>query len=161
MSTPASGGGLGWPIEYLESLAGSEQKMCSFDHYFTIHFLYIRFLYLWSMAVGREFDCLALLNRRIQPMGFNLTPDQLEELACLWYDVLGQQAQLEDNLHRTLEELQKMGVQTAILSNTFLPGIALDRHLKSFRFDGVFFRFAFILPIPLSASPIVVSILSV
>ncbi len=118
--------------EYLESLAGPEQKMCSFDHYFTVHFLYIRFLYIWSMVVGREFDCLALLNRRIQPMGFNLTPDQLEELACLWYDVLGQQAQLEDNLHRTLEELQKMGVQTAILSNTFLPGIALDRHLSRF-----------------------------
>jgi len=103
-----------------------------FERYYWPHLIAIRWHYLCSLITNREFDCLALLNKKAQQLRIKLTQPQLEELAHLWYKPLGDCASIEPDLPKTLEALQAMGLQLAIVSNTFLPAATLDRHLKHF-----------------------------
>ena len=90
---------------------------------------------------GREFDCLALLDRHVRSLGLRLDRTHLERLAWLWYKPLGQAATIEADLHRHLETLtEQMSLKLGIVSNTFLLPVVLDRQLERFdllRFFGV------------------------
>jgi putative hydrolase of the HAD superfamily len=101
----------------------------NFSTYYWRHILSIKTRYFWSNIIGREFDCLKLLERKTARAGYRLDAGQLEELAYLWYKPLGDCAKVESDLQETLAKLQQLGLKLGIISNTFLPGVVLDRHL--------------------------------
>lgn len=116
--------------DYLQGL-NTGGKLPPFRWYRTGNIAAIKLHYFWSNIIRREFDCLALLNRRVTRMGFRLSAEQLTELAWRWYEPLGDSATIEPTLHETLATLRDIPLKLAIISNTFLPGEVLDRHLGS------------------------------
>src|SRR5690606_38948955 len=46
-----------------------------------------------------------------------------------WYLPLAEQATLEPGTHETLQRLRDGGYRMGLISNTFVPGFVLDRHL--------------------------------
>ena len=117
--------------DYLGELAGSTDKMGSFSQYYRRHIISIKWHYLWSYLTSREFDCLAMLDQKARALGVRLDNDQLQELAWLWYQPLGETVSIEPDLKKQLKALQDMHLKLAIISNTFLPPAVLDRHLRS------------------------------
>lgn len=117
--------------EYLRECVGVRRKLPGFEGYRRVHSRTIRLHYLWSQVVGREFDCMALLDRKLRGEGIELEREQLEQLCWLWYLPLGEAARVEAGTADVLRELQEMGLRLGIVSNTFLPGVVLDRHLRA------------------------------
>jgi HAD superfamily hydrolase (TIGR01549 family) len=89
----------------------------------------IRWSYLKSRITGREFNALDVMGRLGQRMGHDLTPEQMVELAWRWYTPLGQCAVVEPGTREMLGALARAGIRLGLVSNTFVPGQVLDRHL--------------------------------
>jgi putative hydrolase of the HAD superfamily len=89
----------------------------------------IRWHYFKSHVTRREFNSLDVLGRVSKEMGHTLSPEQTEELAWLWYEPLSKCATVEDGLVELLEGFRSDGLRLAVVSNTFVPGQVLDRHL--------------------------------
>jgi len=106
------------------------QTLPSFAKYHRQQLWAIRWSYLRSRMTRREFSALDLLGRLSARMGHDLTPRQTDELAWLWYEPLSRCATCEDGLGRMLAEFQQDGLVLGIVSNTFVPGQVLDRHLE-------------------------------
>jgi putative hydrolase of the HAD superfamily len=53
-------------------------------------------------------------------------------LGWFWYEPLAKQARIEPMLKETLTALKQMGLKLGIVSNTFISGGSLDRHLAQF-----------------------------
>ncbi len=84
---------------------------------------------LKSHLTRREFNSLDVLGRTGRAMGHNLTPEQTEELAWLWYEPISRCVTVEDGLGEILEGFRRDGLALAVVSNTFVPGQVLDRHM--------------------------------
>ena len=63
-------------------------------------------------------------------MGLNLNQQQLEDLAWQWYLPLSNTANTATQLRPVLDWLIQKKLKIGIISNTFIPGAVLDRHLK-------------------------------
>lgn len=119
--------------DYLSEQANGANSLPDFGRYRRNHLSSIKLRAIWSKITGREFDCLELLGRKTAQMGLRLSDRQVEELARLWYQPLGETATIEPDLHDSLLTLQReMGLSLAIISNTFLPPAVLDRQLEKF-----------------------------
>ncbi len=116
--------------DYLKEHSNGSARLPAFFRYHVSNELAIRLRYLWSLVVRRDFDCREVLGTRIRSWGFKLTEEQLDEITSLWYRPLGTEASIEPDLPQTLQRLQEIGLQLAIISNTFLPGKVLDEHLQ-------------------------------
>jgi HAD superfamily hydrolase (TIGR01662 family) len=81
------------------------------------------------MVTGRDFDSLAVLRKYGTRRGFGLSAEQWQQLNWLWYEPLRQRAWVEPGLAETLAELAEAGLKLGIVSNTFVSGSTLDRHL--------------------------------
>jgi len=90
----------------------------------------VRFHYFLSRVRRREFNSLKLLRRQCRKMGQDVTSEQLLELAWLYYWPLSRCATVEDGAREFLTELRDSGLKLALVSNTFVPGEVLDRHLE-------------------------------
>ena len=90
----------------------------------------IRWNYLKSRLTRREFNALDLIGRLGDRMGHGMTRDQVMELAWLWYQPLSQCATVEPGVRRLLEDIRSTGLKLGLVSNTFIPGEVLDRHLQ-------------------------------
>jgi FMN phosphatase YigB (HAD superfamily) len=90
----------------------------------------IRWAYVKSLVTRREFNSIDIMDRTARGMGHQLTRAQLEELVWLWYQPLGRQATVEPGLSEVLEDLTRQGLKLGVVSNTFIPASALDRHLQ-------------------------------
>jgi len=90
----------------------------------------IRWNYFKSRFTRREFNALELIGRLAMRMGHELTHEHILELAWRWYMPLSQCAKVEDDLPKLLEALRDRGMKLGIVSNTFVPGEVLDRHLQ-------------------------------
>jgi len=80
---------------------------------------------------GRQ-DCHAVevmagINRR---MGLTTQLEDLQRLTALFYEPVREQGTPEPGLHELLQWLQHRGCQLGIISNTIVPGFALDEHLR-------------------------------
>ncbi len=93
----------------------------------------VRWQYLRSRLIRREFNCLDLLGRMSRKMGQSLTDEQVQELAWRWYWPLGRCATVEDGTASMLAGLRDRGLRLGVVSNTFVPGQVLDRHLELLR----------------------------
>ncbi|MCK4625424.1 MAG: HAD family hydrolase [Phycisphaerae bacterium] len=84
---------------------------------------------LKSHFTRREFNSLDVLGRTSRAMGQSLSPAQTEELAWLWYEPLSRCVTVEDCAGEVLEDFRRDGLALAVVSNTFVPGQVLDRHM--------------------------------
>ncbi|NQU76758.1 MAG: HAD family hydrolase [Planctomycetes bacterium] len=91
----------------------------------------IRWAYFKSRLIRRDFDCLDIIRPLARSMGHDLTPEQFQELAWRWYQPLSQQASIEPTLPEILQQLADRDLKLGVVSNTFIPGAVLDRHLDS------------------------------
>ncbi len=90
----------------------------------------IRWNYLKSRITRREFNALELVGRLATRMGQQLSDEQLFELAWLWYQPLSEVATVEPGMRELLKGFVDAGLTLGLISNTFVPGEVLDRHLE-------------------------------
>lgn len=112
--------------DYLASLGLSLPR---YNYYHKYQLYAIRWSYLVSQVTGREFNSRDVLARVTKKLGITVADKQLDELTWRWYEPLSNKSRLEPDVHKVLEQLRESGLKLAIVSNTFVPGKALDRHL--------------------------------
>ena len=106
------------------------QPVAPFPWYALRNLVRLRMKYMLSNITRRDFDSLELLQTVGVRTGVNLTPEQWEQFAWLWYEPLGRCAQVEDDIRQTLSALKSMDLKLGIVSNTFVNRASLERHLK-------------------------------
>jgi HAD superfamily hydrolase (TIGR01509 family) len=111
-------------------LLGIGKALPTFARYHRQQLWAIRWNYLKSRLTRREFNALDLIGRLSDRMGHGLTAQQTFDLAWLWYKPLGQCATSEPGLRPLLEALTAARLKLGVVSNTFIPGQVLDRHLE-------------------------------
>lgn len=131
--------------EFLRSLG---QPVGNFTRYKWKNLICLKAKYVVSNIKKRDFDAIDLLkkvNRRVE-----LTTQQWQQLAWVWYEPLGKLAKIEADIAQTLDRLKnEMDLKLGIISNTFLSKSILENHLKqakildffSFRFFSYQFNF--------------------
>jgi len=105
------------------------QKVGGFAYYSMRNLTSIRLHYLFSNITGRDFDSLVLLKKIGRKWHIQLSEEQWQHLAWLWYEPLSKIATIETNILETLEKLKNAGLKLGIISNTFVHGSSLDKHL--------------------------------
>ncbi len=100
-----------------------------FNRYRRLQQWSIRWAYIKSKFTGREFNSIDILKRSVVKLGIPVPEDQFEELAWRWYRPLAVQAKADPYAIEMLQELQRRKLKLGIISNTFVPPSALDRHL--------------------------------
>ncbi len=113
--------------DYLHSLGKS---LPSFAAFHRRQLRAIRWNYFKSWLTRREFNSADVIARLARKMGHDLTNQQVEELAWLWYEPLSRCATAEPGLADTLAGLGTNGRTLGLISNTFIPPAVLDRHLR-------------------------------
>lgn len=115
--------------DYLKDLG---QPVGSFEYYCWRNLISLRVRSLLSNITGRDFNSLALLRRIGQRKGVRLDREQWRQFAWLWYEPLSRCGRPEPGAKEALTVLQKMGLKLGIVSNTFVNGSSLERHLEHF-----------------------------
>ncbi len=111
-------------------LKGLGQPLPEFAKYHRHQLWAIRWNYFISMIRRREFNSMDLMGKLGKRMGHDLNPQQLTELAWKWYEPLGKCATIEQGTKEMLEKFRDKNIKLGIISNTFVPGEVLDRHLS-------------------------------
>lgn len=101
----------------------------SFSKYYRGILSCILWHYFREKLRGREFDSLKLMGIRCQRMNIASTPAMRLDLAWEAYSPQVGYTTIEDDLLATLDLLRRRGLKLGIVSNTFVPGKVLDRHL--------------------------------
>jgi len=113
--------------DYLRRL---NQPVGGFKSYFWRNLLNLRMQRWISWFKRRDFDALALLKRVGAKNGLTLTAEQWETLAWLWYEPLSRIGRIEPDTKETLTALKDNGLKLGIVSNTFVHGTSLEKHLE-------------------------------
>ncbi len=113
--------------QYISQLTSN---LPAFEKYYRYQLRIIRWEYFKSKITGREFNSTDILKKCTVKLKIDVPENIFDELAWLWYEPLVKQSQKEPDAIETLKQLQAMGLKLAIVSNTFISGISLDRHLK-------------------------------
>jgi putative hydrolase of the HAD superfamily len=113
-----------------QRLAEMNQPLPPFRPFLRRQLWSVRWNFMLSRVTGREFNSLQLIGSLGRSMGHRLSPAQLEEIAWLWYQPLSAAARVEPGLHEVLAGLLERGLKLAVVSNTFVPGVVLDRHMR-------------------------------
>jgi putative hydrolase of the HAD superfamily len=113
--------------KYLQELG---QPLPAFEKFHRKQNWAIRWSYLKSRITRREFNSLDILGRMADEMGQDLSGEQAVELAWLWYLPLRRKASVEEGTAEMLRGFRERGLKLGIISNTFVPGQVLDRHLR-------------------------------
>ncbi len=112
--------------QYLVDL---KQPMPSFAAFHRRQFWAMRWSYFKSRFTRREFNTLDILGKLCLDMGHELDPGQMLELAWRFYHPLSEQASVEAGAADMLRGFAQSGLKLGLVSNTFIPGQILDRHL--------------------------------
>ena len=89
----------------------------------------IRWNYIKARVTGREFNSLDVMKHFARKWGYELSEAEYLELAWQFYKPLSKAATVAPGAKETLTALAEKGLKLAVVSNTFLPGSVLDRHL--------------------------------
>lgn len=112
--------------DYLKEL---DQPVGGFRAYKLRNLLSIRLKMLISDLTRRDWDSLAALKHEGERKGIHLTDEQWRQVNWKWYEPLAGIASVEPDLAETLGLLREMDLKLGIVSNTWVNGCALDRHL--------------------------------
>jgi putative hydrolase of the HAD superfamily len=118
--------GAGLAYEYLRSLGG---VLPPFERFRRRHLRAIHWHVLISRLTGRDFNSQHVIEQQCRRFGLRLSDQQALELCWLWYEPLHRTARVEEGLCDVLREFRRDGLKIGLVSNTFIPGPVLDRHL--------------------------------
>jgi putative hydrolase of the HAD superfamily len=113
-----------------ERLQKAGCKLPSLRRYRKANIASIRWALIRSKLNGREFNGLPIMWRHALRLG---APDREQfkrDLGWDWYSPVVPYSSIEPDLIETLVKFREAGLKIGIVSNTFIPGEVLDRHLE-------------------------------
>ncbi len=112
-----------------DRLLSEGKPLADFDRFHRSCLRAVRWAYFWSRLRRRELDVAPLLCRQLARFGVQVDMQAAGDLASLFYEPLRRAAQPEPGAHEVLGKLRDASIGLAVVSNTFVPGAALDAHL--------------------------------
>ena len=112
---------------YLQELG---HRLPSWRRYHLRHWLAIRWHAILAVVRGREFHSMPVLVHCCETLGIQLSPEEQLELCWRFYQPLRESSTVEPGLADMLASFHEAGLVLAVVSNTFVPGEVLDRHLR-------------------------------
>lgn len=109
--------------------ARRNRRMPDYRRFYLHHWFAMRWQFAKTLVLRRELDTMRMLRRASRKLWLSGSSDFFEELAWNWYKPLAEVATVEPCTPDVLQKLTDDGYQLAIVSNTFIPGFVLDRHL--------------------------------
>ncbi|MHC4631840.1 MAG: HAD family hydrolase [Planctomycetota bacterium] len=106
------------------------QPVGNFHHYYWRNLIALQVRRLLSNITKNDFNSLALLRGFGIKKGFRLDGKQWRHFAWLWYEPLSKIAKAEPDIKETVTALKNSGLKLGIVSNTFVNGSSLEKHLK-------------------------------
>ncbi len=113
--------------DYLKSCG---QSVGSFEFYCWSNLIALRIRHVISNIIKNDFNSTAFLRSLGKRKGATLDGQQWRHFAWLWYEPLSKIATVEPKIKETLAALEKLGLKLGILSNTFVNGHSLEKHLE-------------------------------
>jgi len=106
------------------------QSVGNFEYYCWSNLIALRIRHFISNITKKDVNSSALLRGLGTKKGIKLDTDQWRHFAWLWYEPLSKIATIEPKIKETLAALEKLGLKLGILSNTFVNGHSLEKHLE-------------------------------
>ncbi|MBC8472019.1 MAG: HAD family hydrolase [Planctomycetes bacterium] len=106
------------------------QPVGNFKYYCLCNMVALQFRRLISGITRNDFNSLALLRWIGVKKGIRLDGQQWRHFAWLWYEPLYKVATVEPDLKETLTKLKNSGLKLGIVSNTFVSGDSLEKHME-------------------------------
>jgi len=106
------------------------QPVGNFEYYCWRNLIALRIRHLLSNITKNDFNSLVLLRGIGTRRGIKLDREQWRHFAWLWYEPLSRVGRTEPKTAETLAALKKMGLKLGIVSNTFINGNSLEKHLE-------------------------------
>ncbi len=106
------------------------QPVGNFNYYCWLNLLSLRIRRWISSITKRDFNSLVLLRGIGTKKGIRLDKQQWRHFAWLWYEPLSEIGRAEQGIKETLAALEELGLKLGIVSNTFVTGSSLDKHLE-------------------------------
>ncbi len=106
------------------------QPVGNFQYYCWRNLLALRIRDLLSNITKNDFNSLALLRGIGIKKGIRLDGQKWRQFAWLWYEPLSKIATTEPKIKETLTALKNSGLKLGIVSNTFVNGCSLEKHLQ-------------------------------
>jgi len=106
------------------------QPVGNFQYYCWRNLLALRIRHLLSNITKNDFNSLALLRGIGIKKGIRLDGQKWRQFAWLWYEPLSKIATTEPKIKETLTALKNSGLKLGIVSNTFVNGCSLEKHLE-------------------------------
>ncbi len=106
------------------------QPIGNFKYYCIRNMMALQFRRLISNITRNDFNSLALLRWAGMKKGIRLDEQQWRDFAWLWYEPLCKVATVEPDIKETLTRLKNSGLKLGIVSNTFVSGDSLEKHME-------------------------------
>jgi len=106
------------------------QPVGNFKYYCIWNMVALQFRRLISNITRNDFNSLALLRWAGMKKGIQLDGLQWRHFAWLWYEPLCKVATVEPDIKETLTRLKNSGLKLGIVSNTFVSGDSLEKHME-------------------------------
>jgi len=106
------------------------QPVGNFQYYCWRNLIALRIRHLLSNITKNDFNSLSLLRGIGIKKGIRLDGQKWRHFAWLWYEPLSKIATTEPKIKETLAALNNSGLKLGIVSNTFVNGCSLEKHLQ-------------------------------
>lgn len=100
------------------------------DRYRRSNIMAVRLALVWSFLRGRELHAQSVMHKHAVKRGAPDSEQFMNELAWDWYKAVVPYSSIEPDLISTLQTIYNNGIKIGIVSNTFVSGKILDRHLE-------------------------------
>lgn len=101
-----------------------------FESYHRRQLRAIQWAYFLSKFSRRDCHATEVMARINRKMGLPTDPDALKHLAGLFYEPVRKLGEPEPDVHRVLTWIRDRPCKLALISNTIVPGVTLDEHLR-------------------------------
>lgn len=101
-----------------------------FKTFYWKNYVAIRMNVIKCAITLKDFHAARLMDKLLKEMSIEVDRENLLELCWLWYKPLHDCARIESGLVEMLKDFTQSGLKLGVVSNTFIPGETLDRHLE-------------------------------
>ena len=112
-----------------EHLARLGHRLPPFSKFYLKNYIAIRWNVIKCAITLKDFHAAQLMDRILREMSIIVDRSTLLDLCWLWYKPLHDCVTVEAGLHDMLKDFANQGLKLGVVSNTFIPGETLDRHL--------------------------------
>ncbi|MBI1337160.1 MAG: HAD-IA family hydrolase [Phycisphaera sp.] len=109
----------------------NQKRMPGYRRYYLHQWFAMHWGFLKMKLLRREMSAMRYIRRASRKLWLDAQDDGFyEELAWNWYKPLADVSHIEPDTVATIQLLRERGYRLGIVSNTFVPGFVLDRHLE-------------------------------